>query len=427
MGPPAWPLGRSPRVLGERSARTCSSDMRGHVGESGSSMRSAEGLSILHSESSLGWGGQEIRILAELTGLAQRGWRTGLLARSGSQIMERARAAGVPAWEVQFRHALDLPSAMQAARFLRAVAADVLVTHSSKDSWVGAWAGRLAGVPLVRMRHLAIPVRRNPVSRLVYTRLCRRIVTTGEGGRQLLIREIGVRPDRIVAVPTGVDLERFDPRRVEGGGLRRALGIPAGTPVVGMVAVLRSKKGHRYFVEAAREVVQVLPRARFLIVGDGPMRAAVEAWIAEADLSGSVRLLGHREDMPEVMAAMDVVVLPSRRGEGVPQALTQALAMERPVVTTQVPGVLEVVEDGVTGLAVPPEDGSALAKAVLRLLERPEEAKAMGRAGRRRVAAGFSLERMLDRVEAVYREVAAMHIAPPESGASGGRRLRRLQ
>ncbi len=363
-------------------------------------------LTVLHSEASLGWGGQELRIMAELTGLARRGHRTGLLARPGGEILARARAAGVPSWEVPFRHALDVRSAARVARVLREQRADILVTHSSKDSWVGALAGRLGGVPLVRMRHLAVPVRRNPISRLVYTRLCRRIVTTGEGGRDLLIREIGVRPGRIVAVPTGVDLAQFDPQRVQGGPVRRALGIPAGAPVVGMVAVLRSKKGHRYFVEAAREVVRALPAARFLIVGEGPMRPTVERWIAEAGLAGAVFLLGHREDIPEVIAALDVMVLPSRRAEGVPQVLTQALAMERAVVTTDVAGVTEMVEDGVTGLVVPPEDATALAKAVVSLLEDRERGRALGRAGRRRVVAGFSLEGMLARMETLYREVA---------------------
>src|SRR5574341_1316355 len=318
-------------------------------------------LTILHSEASLGWGGQEIRILAELTGLACRGHRTGLLAAPAAEVLTRARAAGVPAWEVPFHHPLDLRSAVRAARVGQEQGAGVLVTHSSKDAWVGGAAGLLAGVPVVRMRHLAVPVRRNAVSRLVYTRLCRRVVTTGEGGRDLLIREAGVRPERIVAVPTGVDLARFDPRRVDGGPVRRALGIPREVPVVGMVAVLRSKKGHRYFVEAAREVVGAFPGARFLIVGEGPMRAAVEGWIGEAGLSGAVFLLGHREDIPEVMAAMDVMVLPSRRDEGVPQVLGQALAMERPVVTTGVAGVTELVEDGVTGLGVPAGDAQALA------------------------------------------------------------------
>ncbi len=375
-------------------------------------------LTVVHSEASLGWGGQELRIMAELMGLARRGHRTGLLAAPAAEILTRARAAGVPAWTVPFRHTLDLRSAMRAARVLREQAADVLVTHSSKDGWVGGAAGRLAGVPVVRMRHLAVPVRRNPISRLVYTRLCRRIVTTGEGGRDLLIRQAGVPPERIVAVPTGVDLARFDPRRVDGGPVRRALGIPGGAPVVGMVAVLRSKKGHRYFVEAAREVVRALPAARFLIVGEGPMRSAVEAWIAEAGLAGAVFLLGHREDIPDVMAAMDVMVLPSRRDEGVPQVLGQALAMERAVVTSDVAGVTELVEDGVTGIVVPPEDGRALAQAVIGLLQDRERARALGRAGARRVADGYSLETMLDRMEALYREVAAERPRPREGTRS---------
>ena len=194
-----------------------------------------------------------------------------------------------------------------------------------------------------------------------------------------------------------------------------------------MVAVLRSKKGHRYFVEAAREVARALPAVRFLIVGEGPMRATVERWIAEAGLSGAVFLLGHREDIPEVMAALDVMVLPSRRAEGVPQVLTQALAMERAVVTTDVVGVTEMVEDGVTGVVVPPEDAPALAKAVIGLLEDPERARGMGRAGRRRVAAGFSLGGMLDRMEVIYSEVAAAHPragggASPEKRSAAGRK-----
>lgn len=363
-------------------------------------------LTIFHSEASLGWGGQEIRILTEATGLAGRGHRAGLLASPLSEILTRARGAGLPAWEVPFRHALDVRSVARVARLLRAQRADVLVTHSSKDSWVAGLAAPLVGVPVVRMRHLAVPVRRNPVSRLVYTRLCRRVVTTGEGGRELLIREAGVPAGRIVSVPTGVDLARFDPDRTDGGEVRRALGIAPDAFVVGMVAVLRSKKGHRYFLEAAGEVARVLPAARFLIVGEGSIRPAVEGWIAEAGLAGAVFLLGHREDIPEVMAALDLVVLPSRRAEGVPQVLGQALAMERPVVTSDVVGVTELVEDGVTGRVVPPEDGLALAKAVIDLLRDPERARAMGRAGRRRVAAGYSLETMLDRMEAIYGEVA---------------------
>lgn len=374
-------------------------------------------MTVLHSEASLGWGGQEIRILAELTGLAGRGHRTGVLASPMSEILTRVRAAGVPAWEVRFRHALDVRSMARVVRLLRAQRADLLVTHSSKDSWVAGIAAPLAGVPVVRMRHLAVPVRRNPISRLVYTRLCRRIVTTGEGGRDLLIREARVRPDRVVAVPTGIDLARFDPDRVDGGPVRRALGISRDAPVVGMVAVLRSKKGHRYFVEAAREVARALPAARFLIVGEGPMRSTVEGWTAEAGLTGAVFLLGHREDVPEVMAALDVAVLPSRRAEGVPQVLGQALAMERAVVTTDVVGVTELVEDGVTGLVVPPEDGLALAKAVTSLLRERERARAMGRAGRQRVAAGYSLEMMLDRMEAIYHEVAGRR---PQAGSLAG-------
>jgi glycosyltransferase involved in cell wall biosynthesis len=265
----------------------------------------------------------------------------------------------------------------------------------------------LAGIAIVRTRHLSVPLRRNPFASLVYSKLCDRIVTTGETIRQLLIRAAGVKPSKVISVPTGVDLEQFDPLRGDGEAVRKELGIAKDIPLIGMVAVLRSWKGHRLFLEAVPLVLEKVPQARFLIVGDGPQEGNIQRWIEEMGLKEMVVMTGHREDIPEVLAALDVVVSASTAAEGVPQVLVQALAMKKPVVATDVGGVGEIIRDRETGLLVPPGNPKALAEAALAILSNPEVANALGRQGRELVERSYRLEKMLDHIEAVYQDLIA--------------------
>ncbi len=360
---------------------------------------------IVHTESSMGWGGQEIRILTELVHFTKRGYRVGLVCQSGSEVSQRARRFGIRTWELPFRRPFDLPTAWRIYRILKEEGVDLVNTHSSLDSWVASFAARMAKVPVIRTRHLSVPLRRNPLSRLVYSHLCDKIVTTGEAIRQRLLGELRLDPQKVVAIPTGVDLDRFDPKKVRGEGVRADLGLEASVPVVGMVAVLRSWKGHRIFLEAVPLIRRMIPQAKFLFVGDGPQRANIERWIRGMGLEGVVIMTGHREDIPEVLAALDVVVSASTTAEGVPQALLQALAMERPVVATGAGGVSEIIRDGETGLLIPPRDPQALAEAVMALLNEPSRASAMASAGRRLVEKDYPLEVMLQKLEALYRDL----------------------
>ncbi|MGI0037076.1 MAG: glycosyltransferase, partial [Nitrososphaera sp.] len=209
------------------------------------------------------------------------------------------------------------------------------------------------------------------------------------------------------SIPTGVDLRQFSPEQVDGKRVRHELGLEAATPLVGVVAVLRSWKGHRLFLESVPPILQQAPQARFLIVGDGPQRANIRRWIQEMGLAQAVMMLGHREDTPEVLAALDVVVSASTAAEGVPQALLQALAMERPVVATDVGAVAEIIRDGETGVLVSAGDHRVLADGVLRLLRERKTAIDLGRRGRRLVQKEYGLETMLDQLEVLYRALLA--------------------
>src|SRR5437870_1150977 len=245
---------------------------------------------------------------------------------------------------------------------------------------------------------------------LVY-RLADRVVTGGEAVRGIVVGA-GVPAGRVVSIPPGVDTRRFHPG-VCGKTVRDELGLAADQPLVGLVANIRGSKGHNVFLEAAREVLQRRPDARFLVVGDGVGRAEVRRRVGAMGLDAAVTLTGFRRDIPEVMAALDVLVLPSIRSEATSQVIPQAFAVGTPVVATTVGGSPELVRDGETGRLVPPEDPPALARAVLEILRDPERARAMGRAGQAAISAGLTLDASMARTTAVYRELLAGRGRPP--------------
>jgi glycosyltransferase involved in cell wall biosynthesis len=168
------------------------------------------------------------------------------------------------------------------------------------------------------------------------------------------------------------------------------------------VGVLRSWKGHVYFIRAVPAILEEIPRATFYIAGDGPQYDNIRKMIAELSLEGKVVLLGHREDIPEVLASLDVVVQPSYANEGIPQSVLQAMAMERAVVASDAGAIREVVIDGKTGFLTEPKDPAGLAEKVIRLYEMPSLRAAFGREGRMLVEKNHSIGHMLDRIEALY-------------------------
>jgi len=288
--------------------------------------------------------------------------------------------------------------------WLRANPCDVLNTHSSTDSWLAAFATRMGrAVPIVRTRHISAPVPRNPLSRWLYERGAARIVTTGEALKRELVERNGFTADRIESVPTGIDAGRFRPG--DRAAMRAKLGLPAEATLLGIVATLRSWKGHEFLLRAMPSLDK---RVQLVIVGDGPMRSVLEGRIEELDLRVRVRvrLAGDQRDVLPWLQALDVFALPSYANEGVPQALVQAMLCGLPCVTTLVGSIGEVARDEETALVVPPRDAPALAAALARLVAQPALREELGIAARRHCVENCSYERMLDRMEAIYHDVA---------------------
>jgi len=354
---------------------------------------------VLHTESSHGHGGQEIRTLAEVRWLRGHGWGALIACQPDSPLFAEARASAIPVEAVRMRGATDVGAILQLRRLVRERAVSVVHTHSSVDSWLAGAAAKSLGRPVVRTRHVSIPIGRRRA--LVY-RLADRIITSGESVRSIVIAA-GIAPERVVSISAGVDGERFH-AGVSGKSVREELGLGQ-EPVIGLVANVRGSKGHNIFLEAARAVIASEPGARFLIVGDGVGFDEVARRVTEMGLDARVRLTGFRRDIPEVMAALDVLVLPSIRSEAIPQVIPQALAVGTPVVASTVGGSPELIRDGENGHLVPPGDPKALADAVLALLRDPERAHAMARAGQAMVRERYTIDATMVRTTAVYREL----------------------
>ena len=361
-------------------------------------------MHIVHSESSCGWGGQEIRVLEEAAGMKERGHRVTLLCPREARIFDEAGKRGVTVVALPIaRKGLAGVNAMRA--WLARNASDVLNSHSSTDSWLAALS--LLGVrsrpALVRTRHISAAVPDNIATRWLYQSATRRIVTTGERLREQLIRDNGFRPESIVSVPTGIDLARYAP--ADRAAAKAHLGLDPAAACIGIVATLRSWKGHRFLLEAFAGLKH--KDARLLMVGDGPGRDNLRRQVEQLGLSARVLMPGNQAEVTPWLQALDVFALPSYANEGVPQALMQAMAVGVPVISTPVGSIDELVRHDETGLMVPPQDVDALRAAIARLLDEPQLGARLAEAARAWVRERYSRERMLDGMEAVFRSVAA--------------------
>lgn len=357
-------------------------------------------MRILHTESSTGWGGQENRTLNELVTMRERGHTLAVVSRPGARILERAGEAGFETFAVDMRGAIDLPAMLRLRSVMKRFQADIVNTHSGRDTQLAGMAARmLARRPrIVRTRHLALPI----TSKFTYSVLPDHVVTVSKFVENFLV-ESGVPRDVITTIPTGVDFACYDRTAVR-GNLREELGLPADTLLVGTVAILRVKKGHNEILDAVPTVLRRFPSAHFIFAGDGPQTSNLVKRIAAEGLGEHVHMLGLRRDVTNVLASLDVFVLPTHQ-EALGTAFIEAGAMSLPTVATNVDGVPEVVQNGRTGLLVPFQDGAAVAEAISSLLADPIYREGMGRNAAEFVRRVFSREVMAQGMERLYQSL----------------------
>lgn len=363
-------------------------------------------MRVVHVIDNLFPGGTERQCLELARGLSRLGVRNAVFYFRSGPLLAEFQLAGMPVQalpQAGLKSGRFLFSVLALTRAIRREVPEIVQTYGFYSNLPGLMAARLAGVP-VRVggrRELAkflTPAQRR-ADRWVW-RLAHRVVVNSEAVRRQLISEERVRSDKVVVIRNGLTV-----------GSWLAADDPAhdnGDLVVGMVAHCREQKDHVTFLRAAREVLDFVPSARFCLIGLGLLdNPTLQECMQQLGITDRVDFRGglEGEALRAGVRRFTVSVLSSKNNEGLPNVVLEAMAASRPVVATAVGGTPELIDDGVTGFLVPPEDPGALAERVVRLLKDPSLARSMGERGRERVVREFTLERMCGQYHELYRDL----------------------
>ena len=325
--------------------------------------------------------------------------------RTEEPLLDRElEEAGIEVLALGRKSRIDLLSWRPLFSRLRSGRVDVVHAHMFGSNVWGTALGRLAHIPVVVAHEHTWSFQGRPLRRFLDRELVGRfadafIAVSAEDRRKMIEIE-GVDPDKIRLIPNGIP----EPLGGSGGDVRGELGIEPEAPVIGVVCELRAQKALEVLFEAAAILRDEFPALKVLVAGDGPEWERLEQGIARLGLEETVLLLGIRRDVPAVLDALDIAVLSSDY-EGSPLSVMEYMAAGKPVVSTSVGGVPELVEEGMHGLLVEPRDPKALAGAVARVLRDPAERERLGEQGRQRQRAEFSLDAMVRRIEELYEEL----------------------
>jgi glycosyltransferase involved in cell wall biosynthesis len=368
---------------------------------------------VLHLLSTLKRGGTELALLRLLPRMDPAAWsfRVAWLHGPGDLAPAFEQAAGAEPLCLNLGFKADLRVLPRLVDLVRREGIDLIQTHMDLADYYGAAAARLTGRHLVSIRQNADEFRtrrtwkRPPFLALEHLSYAAAdaVVAVSEGLVDFLAKAEGLPRHKTIVVPNGVD-ETLAARAPEQAAARRALGLEAPGPILGTVGRLAEQKGQLYLLQAFPAVLRERSEARLVLAGEGPERPRLEEEARRLGIDGRTIFLGHRDDIPTVLAALDLFAFPSL-WEGMPMALLEAMLLERPVVAARGVGVDEVVTDGVHGLLVEPRDAAGTARALLRLLRDPGEAARLGEAARRRVLDRYSLGRVANEFDRLYRRI----------------------
>jgi len=352
-------------------------------------------MTILHTESSNGWGGQEMRILKEAMGLRSRGYEIIFAVVRGGKLVDHAKKAGFTVYEIDFRRSLAFSALRDLLRIIRKHKISVVNTHSSLDAWLGGIAGKIARCKVIRTRHLSTAVRGGLNAFLLYRCLANFIVTTSSAIIPKIAELARLPLSRFQCIPTGVEPFQVDAKKVQ--EFRDKLGVKENEILIGTVCVVRSWKGIQDLIEAAK-MLKGHPHLKWVVVGGGYL----ENFRPLVDESVPLYFTGHLDDPYTAIGALDIFALLSTAHEGISQASLQAAFLKKPMITTTIGGLPEVCLDGVTGILVPPSSPEKVAEAVLRLASDLQLRQKYGAAGHQLVEEKFTMQHTLDQMEQVF-------------------------
>lgn len=352
--------------------------------------------------------GSVVQMFQLARGLARRGHRLAIVSRDAGDVPARARAEGIDFFGLPLRHEFDFGSARRLARIVDDRSVDVVHVHKGIAHSVALFSTLFsrARPVLVVNRGVSFPL--DPFNRLKYRVRMDGVVTVCEDIKKVIVASGKLAESKVHVIYAGVDLAVFDPGRTDGAAVRAEWGVGPGETLLVQVGA-REWKGWRDLIEATALLAPEFSGLRTAIVAceDDAKKQEVAAYAGSKGVSDRVIPIGFRSDMPDVLAAADLVADLSYEGLGVTGTLREAMALKKPVLASAAGGNPELVVDGESGLLVPPRNPAAMAEAVARLLRDPALARRLSAGGRERVERGFSSEVRLDRIEALYRRLIA--------------------
>ncbi len=344
-------------------------------------------IRILELEASKGWGGQEKRTVRLVNHLNPEEFEVFFAVSPESELFKRKKEIKAEFFSLEIRNSFDLKAIFSVIKLVKKLKIDIISTHSGKDGWIGALAGKLTSTKVVRTRHLIVPI----PSAISYN-LSDKVVAISQAVKNRLIED-GVKPEKIEVIYTGIDLERFKPNFEKKRKNERI--------VVGIVAVLRAAKRHKLLIEAIKN----LPDAELWIVGEGPQKKNLIEFVKKLNLEERIKFLGFQEKIEQIFQQIDIAVLPSEH-EALGTALIEAQACGVPVIGSRVGGIPETLIEGKTGFLFEKDNLEELIDKLRILIENPEIRKKFGKAGRAFVEKKFSLEKMVRDTENLYKSLA---------------------
>ena len=299
---------------------------------------------------------------------------------------------------------INLIAIYKFVRFIKKNKVNIVHTHSSVDSRTAGIAAKIAGIKVIRSRHISLPISKSRLTWWQYMRLADKVITSGRDIRNKMIVDNKMLPNQITSAPAGVDTNIFSEKR-DLKDIRPEYNIEKSAFLVGIVSVLRSWKGHDYLIEAIKMLANEITNIHLIIVGAGPQRENIEELIDKLDLKEKVTLTGFQSNPEIFYNAMDVMVLPSVEGEATSQVLPQAMLMGKPVISTEAGGLSEVVIHNETGLIVPIKDSYEICMAIKALHKDIDLRNKLIKNGKKHALKNFTFDQMIKTTESAYQEV----------------------
>jgi glycosyltransferase involved in cell wall biosynthesis len=359
-------------------------------------------IKVLHTEWSDGWGGQEIRIINEMIAVREKGIEVFLACRENSVIKQKALENKIKVFTLPFRGNLDFSTLFSLIKIIKEYKINIINTHSGKDTWVGGMAAKLSGIKFIRTRHLSNKINTSRFNFI--NEIADYIITTGESVKEDMIKNNRINPLKIISIPTGIDVELFNPVNYDKMNSREFFNLDKDCIFIGIVAVLRSFKRHDRFVNIAEKILNRYPdkKIKFLIAGDGPKKEKILRQIQKEKLNDKILMLGHIDDVPKLLSTLDIFLLTSDSKEGVPQSVMQAMLMNKSVVSTNVGSTKDLL-NGNNLFLVDKNDENEMFNACDKLINDSELRSTYSRNSREYISENFSKKVMTEKVIKIYK------------------------